>query len=108
MIQPSRRGFISGLAALIVAPAIVKASSLMPIKIYREIDLLDIGSASPNTSLWLVQWGQDVVYRTFYNVDGSVTEEVIRHPRMSDPSQRPRLIDTTAVWRGLPGGQQHG
>lgn len=31
MIQ-SRRGFITGLAALIAAPAIVKAGSLMPVK----------------------------------------------------------------------------
>ncbi len=31
LITPSRRGFIGGLAALFAAPAIVRASSLMPI-----------------------------------------------------------------------------
>lgn len=31
MITPSRRGFIAGLASLIAAPALVHASSLMPI-----------------------------------------------------------------------------
>lgn len=32
MIQQSRRSFISGIGAIIAAPAIVRASSLMPIK----------------------------------------------------------------------------
>jgi hypothetical protein len=32
MIQPSRRGFITGLIAFAAAPAIVRASSLMPVK----------------------------------------------------------------------------
>lgn len=30
--QPTRRGFVTGLVALIAAPAIVRASSLMPVK----------------------------------------------------------------------------
>jgi hypothetical protein len=33
MIQQSRRGFLTGLGAVICAPAIVRASSLMPVKI---------------------------------------------------------------------------
>lgn len=33
---PSRRGFISGLAALIAAPALVRASSIMPAKAWVE------------------------------------------------------------------------
>lgn len=38
IIQPSRRGFLTGLGAvLITAPAIVRAGSLMPVK--RVIDL---------------------------------------------------------------------
>ena len=32
MIQPSRRGFIAGLGALIAAPAIVRVASIMPVK----------------------------------------------------------------------------
>lgn len=32
MIQSNRRAFLSGFAAIIAAPAIVRASSLMPIK----------------------------------------------------------------------------
>lgn len=33
IIQRSRRGFITGLASLIVAPAIVRVESLMPVKV---------------------------------------------------------------------------
>ena len=32
VIQPSRRGFITGLATLIAAPAIIRVADLMPIK----------------------------------------------------------------------------
>lgn len=35
ILIPSRRGFIAGLASLFAAPAIVSASSLMPIKVMR-------------------------------------------------------------------------
>lgn len=33
MIEPTRRRFITGLASLIAAPAIVRASSLMPVRV---------------------------------------------------------------------------
>lgn len=36
MLETSRRSFITGVAAVFAAPAIVRASSLMPIKVYRE------------------------------------------------------------------------
>jgi hypothetical protein len=35
-MEVGRRGFIIGLGAVFAAPAIVRASSLMPIKVYRE------------------------------------------------------------------------
>lgn len=56
MIAPSRRGFIAGLTALIVAPTIVRASSLMPVKVME---------AHSSASLWLVQWGEHTVQSTF-------------------------------------------
>jgi hypothetical protein len=37
MIEPNRRGFITGLIALVAAPAIVRAGSLMPVR--RMIEL---------------------------------------------------------------------
>jgi hypothetical protein len=36
LIQPHRRGFLKSLGLLIAAPAIVRASSIMPVKAYRE------------------------------------------------------------------------
>jgi hypothetical protein len=36
MLIPSRRGFVTGLVGLVAAPAIVKASSLMPVKAWGE------------------------------------------------------------------------
>lgn len=35
----ARRGFLTGLAAAFAAPAIVKASSLMPVKSYSDVDI---------------------------------------------------------------------
>lgn len=39
IIQPSRRGFITGLASLIVAPAIVRVESLMSVKAVRQLTI---------------------------------------------------------------------
>jgi len=38
----NRRKLIGGGALLIAAPAIVKASSLMPVKVYSELDLVTV------------------------------------------------------------------
>lgn len=38
----SRRSFITGLASIIAAPAIVRAASLMPVKIIQPVDEQDI------------------------------------------------------------------
>lgn len=35
ILRPTRRGVIGGIGLLFAAPAIVKASSLMPVKVYR-------------------------------------------------------------------------
>lgn len=42
IIQPSRRGFITGLTSLIVAPAIVRVESLMPVKVIKECSFLTL------------------------------------------------------------------
>lgn len=40
IIKPSRRGFLTGLTALFVAPAIVKVENIMPVKIIKPDDLI--------------------------------------------------------------------
>ena len=40
LIMPSRRGFLGGLLALAAAPAIVRASSLMPISVMPDEEVL--------------------------------------------------------------------
>lgn len=42
IIQPSRRGFITGLTSLIVAPAIVRVENIMPVKAIKFNGLLTI------------------------------------------------------------------
>lgn len=42
LIQPSRRGFLSGIIALAVAPAIVRAESLMAVKPIKLDGLFDV------------------------------------------------------------------
>lgn len=52
IINPSRRGFIAGLGALVIAaPAIVRASSLMPVRAWREIAL-------PEPPRGFIGWGR--------------------------------------------------
>lgn len=38
MIEQSRRGFITGLISFVAAPAIVRAGSLMPVKVMEEVN----------------------------------------------------------------------
>lgn len=42
MVELARRSFITGLIALVVAPAIVRAGSIMPVKTYLVVDPADI------------------------------------------------------------------
>lgn len=48
MVEIARRGFITGLIALVAAPAIVRAGSLMPVKqiLPRELSWADIVNVS--------------------------------------------------------------
>lgn len=36
LIQPSRRGFIRGLASLVAAPAVIRVAKLMPISVVED------------------------------------------------------------------------
>lgn len=47
-IIPSRRGFVGGLLGLFAAPAIVSASSLMPVKALRSISMRSITDYVPD------------------------------------------------------------
>lgn len=51
IIQPSRRSFITGLTSLIVAPAIVRVESLMPVK------------AVKSNELWKNYWFDEETYK---------------------------------------------
>ncbi len=42
LLKPSRRGFIAGAAVLFCAPAIVRATSLMPVKARETVISVDI------------------------------------------------------------------
>lgn len=72
IIQPSRRRFITGLASLIAAPAIVRASSLMPVRAPKIV--LELYGRSPamegmaglfsDTDPWFTVWGDQKIYRS--------------------------------------------
>lgn len=57
---PSRRGLITGLAALIAAPALVRASSIMPVKAWVEpvITGIDLGRSDFTAYSVLVWTGE--------------------------------------------------
>jgi hypothetical protein len=48
----SRRGLITGLASLVAAPAIVRASSLMPVKAWAPEVLTDFDLFKYGPALW--------------------------------------------------------
>src|ERR1700685_2470350 len=54
MIELPRRRFLQGVAALFVAPAIVRASSLMPVRSERAIKI-----ALPNYGYYAPAWDSD-------------------------------------------------
>lgn len=54
-----RRGFITGLVSLVAAPAIVRAGSLMPVKMMVEVDpLYGIGPAYAALKYYRQDWAQ--------------------------------------------------
>lgn len=53
MIQPSRRRFLTGLASLLAAPAIVRASNLMAISPFEDWARNEI--TAHGSGLWLAQ-----------------------------------------------------
>lgn len=57
LITPSRRGFILGLSTLIAAPAIVRATSIMPVKSMTPILEAPVGNWSlvggPRGEMWV-------------------------------------------------------
>jgi hypothetical protein len=61
-MQPSRRGFLIGLGAVIAAPAIVRAESLMRIKAPPKLVITDIGEpwVIPAPEGWLPCYGQQL------------------------------------------------
>lgn len=62
IIQPSRRGFLTGLTALVAAPAIVRATSLMPIASPKDYLLLNATeSYSHQTLLTLRQITREAI-----------------------------------------------
>jgi hypothetical protein len=66
MIETSRRSFIGGLTALIVAPAIVRADSLMPIKGIDEI-VFQVQTGPNGFYRWVAPPGGELVCRTTGN-----------------------------------------
>jgi hypothetical protein len=72
----SRRGLLSGLVGLVAAPAIVRASSLMPVKAYAA----PLGTPSTNT------WGEKLTNNFLLNDTTSLPSEFIGWSPVFDPS----------------------
>lgn len=97
-----RRGFIAGLAAAFAAPAIVRASSLMPVKKMPAVDVLDLLARR-------VQAAQALMVDHFNNMmygDGDVMPlrysglaQLISAQLVSDPSPFPfQQIQSSISW----------
>lgn len=66
--QVSRRVLLAGLGALICAPAIVRASSLMPVKAWKEPAFLaiDLGQEETTAMVWFQSWPRGTTRPEFH------------------------------------------
>ena len=64
MIELPRRRFLAGLVGLIAAPAVVKATSLMPVKVWLEEESLKVGMTLSGTGIPAGTVIQELFYRT--------------------------------------------
>ena len=89
-----RRGFITGLGALIAAPAIVRVASIMPVR-SMPVELEVYGASPAMTALKDLEFleGQQFVFRT------SIPLNAWRQYNQA-------AVVTDSVWRGMPGGVQ--
>lgn len=59
----ARRGFLIGSSsALLVAPAIVRVSSLMPLSVPRSSGIIGLSHLPGERALWLIGWGEASVH----------------------------------------------
>lgn len=87
-----RRAFLTGLASLLAAPAIVKASSLMPVKAIRE--------PTNEEMMALLKQRMDEAYQ--------VTRESMARILYGNPDFVPqRFTGFETIWVGEPGGINH-
>lgn len=82
MIEPSRRRFITGLISLVAAPAIVRAGSLMPIKVdvdWRAIMRAGMATDFPTDNLLVRAYERYATSYTIFGFDafGNKVSEVI-------------------------------
>lgn len=66
----NRRGFITGMGAVLAAPAIVRASSLMPIVARPEVMTLPILDTGAKRAMWVTDL-KDGVMHTWYLGDAT-------------------------------------
>lgn len=98
----NRRGFLTGLGALIATPAIVRASSLMPIRVMPSPMELEFYGLSPAmVALENIEYLQGLIMRRLS------FEDTIVYTRIPDDSWRQMNAPApSGVWRGMPGGVQ--
>jgi hypothetical protein len=87
LIIPRRR-FLQGMATLFVAPAIIKASSLMPVKSWREVLIWPVPPGGRSVTffggrLW---WLHDSDLSGMFYSDVS---DWLSHPKASEIEMRP-------------------
>ena|ERR1017187_2943521 len=97
-----RRGFLIGMGALIAAPAIVRVTSIMPVRSMAMDEALDVYGRSP---------ALEAIAELQYINEQRIKAFAIPFRFMLTPPLFPRplarAIVTDAVWLGMPGGQQH-
>ena len=94
-----RRGFLIGIGALIAAPAIVRVTSIMPVRSIALDEALEVYGWSP---------AMEAIASLRYIA--VLTGDMLRAPEfkfvklLGMPPSGPAMIGTDGIWRGMPGG----
>lgn len=84
ILEPTRRGLITGLVSFVAAPAIVRAKSIMPIKVINE-------------DLWQ---GQASLHRGLVN-DYPTYEDIMREVRMLSQYRKIHAVSNFTFQRAI-------
>lgn len=94
VIQPSRRGFIRGLASLVAAPAVIRAAKLMPISVVVDdffVDSLLVKGTERYAFTYIPSRAYDLLFPGLRGVTFDYTRLEESYPKIFAPRVLPLI-----------------